>query len=100
MRLHTLLPLLTALASLCSARIFSGSAMEGLEEAANFQLEQRARMRDFMASSQAAQAQAQAPLKKREPIITFKNPKANEFHVDGSKLPLGMYIVEGGAKGC
>lgn len=87
MRLSTFLLLLaSSLAPLCSARIFSGSAMEGLEEAANFQAGQLERMRSFLGPSQAPDA---SQLEKREPIISFKNPRANEFHVDGTKIPDG-----------
>ena len=59
--------------------------MEGLEEAANFQAEQLERMRSFL----GPQLQDAPQLSKREPIMTFKNPKAKEFHVDGTKIPDG-----------
>lgn len=60
--------------------------MEGMEEAANFQIEHLEQMRSFLgpqASEQAAQHT------KREPIMTFSNPKAKQFHVDGTKIPDG-----------
>lgn len=58
--------------------------MEGLEEAANFQAEQLERMRSFLGPSQPA---SDPQLQKREPIMTFKSPKAQKFHVDGTKIP-------------
>ena len=71
------------------ARIFSGSAMEGLEEAANFQREHIQNMRSFLGPP-VREDQLE---KRAESIITFKNPKAKQFHVDGTKIPDGMFQV-------
>jgi hypothetical protein len=80
----------TALLTHVHARIFSGSAMEGLEEAANFQAEQLGRMRSFLGPAQSEEPQHS---KRAEPIITFNNPKAKQFHVDGTKIPDGRPLL-------
>lgn len=63
--------------------------MEGMEEAANFQMDHREMMMrnllDFSPSSEP-------PLAKRESLISFANPKAQEFFVDGTKIPLGALL--------
>ncbi|THG97171.1 hypothetical protein EW026_g4786 [Hermanssonia centrifuga] len=57
--------------------------MEGLEEAANFQAEQLQNLRSFL----GPQSDQPAQNVKRDSTITFKNPKAEKFFVDGTKLP-------------
>ncbi len=59
--------------------------MEGLEEAANFQAEQLENLRSFL----GPQSDQPAQNVKRDSTITFKNPKAEKFFVDGTKLPDG-----------
>ena len=89
MRLNALFAAVAAsFLAVAHARIFSGSAMEGLEEAANFQVEQLERMRSFL----GPQPEDAPQLSKREPVMTFKNPKAKQFHVDGTKIPDGKVI--------
>ncbi|KAL4245091.1 Carboxypeptidase [Abortiporus biennis] len=88
MKLLTLLQIafsVTALTTPSWGR-FSGSAMEGFEEAANFQAEQLERMRDFMGPT--ISSDSEPTIVKRESAITFKNPKAQQFFVDGTKIPL------------
>ena len=72
------------------ARIFSGSAMEGMEDAINFQIEQREAMLQSFPSFGPPVPPA---LTKRSAPPTFRNPRAREFFVDGSKLPLGLYTL-------
>lgn len=101
MRLHALLtlaaPLLGALAG-AHARVFTGSAMEGMEEAANFQIQHRLEMaRGFLGPPQAEEPAAH---QKREPIMTFRNPKARQFHVDGTKIPDGASLAWCAAARC
>lgn len=86
MRLNTLFTLSVSFLAAANARIFSGSAMEGMEEAANFQADQLERMRSFLGPQ--TPEQPSQPVK-REPIMTFRNPKARQFHVDGTKIPDG-----------
>lgn len=71
-----------------TAGIFSGSAIEGFEEAANFQAEQVSRLRDFLGP---VPEEANHNVK-RESAIAFRNPKARKFFVDGTKIPDGMLI--------
>ncbi|KAI0072849.1 alpha/beta-hydrolase [Panus rudis PR-1116 ss-1] len=68
------------------AKIFSGSAIEGFEDAANFQADQLERLRSFLGPD-AAEPSASSQHVKRESAITFKNPKARKFFVDGTKIP-------------
>ena len=70
-----------------SAGIFSGSAIEGFEEAANFQAEQVSRLREFLGPI----PQETNHNVKRESAITFRNPKARKFFVDGTKIPDGKF---------
>lgn len=60
--------------------------MDGFEEAANFQLEHLESMRSFLGPPTAEDASQHS---KRDSTITFKNPRAQQFFVDGSKLPDG-----------
>jgi hypothetical protein len=70
------------------ARIFSGSAMEGMADAVNFQLDYReAMMQNFPSFG----PHVPASHIKRDAPPTFSNPRAEQFFVDGSKLPLGGF---------
>ena len=78
---------------------FAGSAMEGMEIAESIQREQLERMRDFLGprasfdSSQSAETpDAEKVVKKREAPISFANPRAREFFVDGTKIPDGVWF--------
>ncbi|TBU48753.1 alpha/beta-hydrolase [Dichomitus squalens] len=67
---------------------FSGSAMEGMETAETIQREQLDRLRDFLGPVQPPQPDpATGNIAKREAPISFANPKAKEFFVDGTKIP-------------
>ena len=64
-------------------RIHAGSAMDGLADAANFQLEHMQAMRSFLGPDGPAQNV------KRDTTVQFNNPKAQQFFVDGTKIPDG-----------
>ena len=68
---------------------FAGSAMEGMETAENIQREQLDRLRDFLGPVQPEPATG--TVAKREAPISFSNPRAKEFFVDGTKIPDGEY---------
>lgn len=72
--------------ALASARTFSGGAIEGFEEAANFQAEQIENLRSFLGPKQEDSSTQNV---KRESAITFRNPNARQFFVDGTKIPDG-----------
>ncbi|EIN06453.1 alpha/beta-hydrolase [Punctularia strigosozonata HHB-11173 SS5] len=63
---------------------------EDMDKAMSFQKEQLQRMSDFLGPPGSQEGtetlSARAPAK-RESTITFSNPKAREFLVDGTKLP-------------
>ena len=79
--------LLVYAARACVGR-FTGSAMEGMDEAAAIQREQIERMRDFLGPRVEEFGQTMA---KRESPISFSNPKAKEFFVDGTTIPDGKH---------
>ena len=83
--LRLLLGILLVYAGTCAAQ-FSGSAMEGMDEAAAIQREQIERMRDFLGPRAEEVGRAMA---KREAPISFSNPRAREFFVDGTTIPDG-----------
>jgi hypothetical protein len=56
----------------------------GLEEALKSQREQLERMSDFLGPPVSAASTAPPP------TITFKNPKAKQFLVEGTKIPNGL----------
>lgn len=85
MRFSILVTLVSALYSTSYARIHQGSAMDGLADAANFQIEHMQNMRSFLGPPEELHARNE----KREPMLTFRNPKAAKFHVDGTKIPDG-----------
>ena len=69
---------------------FAGTAMEGMETAEAIQREQLDRLRDFLGPIQPPQAEPdRGTVAKREAPISFSNPRANEFFVDGTKIPDG-----------
>lgn len=76
--------LFSASATMAAAR-FSGSAMEGMDAAEAIQREQLQRMSDFL-GPHVEQVKSVA---KREAPIAFRNPRAKEFFVDGTKIPDG-----------
>lgn len=66
----------------------SGGIQQGMERAANIQREALTRLQgDFLGPDQ--------PVKRDETAstITFHNPEANKFFVDGTKLPDGKSVV-------
>ena len=79
-----LLGILLLCTGMCVAR-FSGSAMEGIDEAAAIQREQIERMRDFL----GPRGEVRRDIAKREAPISFSNPRAKEFFVDGTTIPDG-----------
>lgn len=85
MRFSVLVALASTLYGTAYARIHQGSAMDGLADAANFQIEHMQNMRSFLGPPEELHARNE----KREPMLTFRNPKAAKFHVDGTKIPDG-----------
>lgn len=79
-----------SLALVCSYAFKSahsfGGAMEGLEDAMDIQREQLERLGDFLGPMNIPSS---APAK-RQSSITFSNPAAEKFFVDGTKIPLGI----------
>ena len=73
---------------------FAGSAMEGMEAAQNIQREQLDRLRDFLGPV-PSDVPAPGTVAKRESPISFSNPRANEFFVDGTKIPDGEWHIPG-----
>jgi carboxypeptidase D len=64
-----------------------GGADQGMEDAITIQREQLERMSDFLGPPATRLEQtAQAP------TISFANPAAKKFLVDGKKIPDGNYI--------
>jgi len=77
---------LSALCSLFPLRGFAlGGAMQGMEDAMQIQREQLERFREFLGP------QMSAGVEKRQssPTITFSNPAAEQFFVDGTSIPDG-----------
>ncbi|KAG7090999.1 hypothetical protein E1B28_010066 [Marasmius oreades] len=77
--------LLTAFSVLFVLRgtVAIGGAMQGMEDAMEIQREQMQRMHDFLGPN------VESSMKKRQqaPTITFSNPRAKQFFVDGTKIP-------------
>ena len=82
-RLHLLLGALLFYAT--GTSVFAKSALKGMSQAMDLRRKQMERFQALMAP---AHTQAE-PLNKRDELITFSNPKAKEFYVDGTKIPDG-----------
>lgn len=68
-----------------------GGAMQGMEDSMAIQREQLERFHDFLGPQ--PQSDTVPPNhKKRESTITFSNPAAKKFLVDGRKIPEGYYF--------
>ncbi|TBU48705.1 alpha/beta-hydrolase [Dichomitus squalens] len=80
-RLHLLLGILLFCAA--GTSVFAKSALKGMSQAMDLRRKQMERFQTLMAP---AHTQAES-LAKRDALITFKNPKAKEFYVDGTKIP-------------
>ncbi|CDO70948.1 hypothetical protein BN946_scf184829.g57, partial [Trametes cinnabarina] len=80
--------LLLLVSQACLAR-FAGSAMEGMETAEAIQREQLERMREFLGPQAQPESHATRSTSRIESLITFKNPRAREFFVDGTSIPDG-----------
>ncbi len=70
--------------------------MEGMETAESIQREQLERMRDFLGPRASFDAEPEdepeePTVKRREAPISFANPRAREFFVDGTKIPEGAW---------
>ena len=67
-----------------------GSLLTGMDEAMSIQREGLERMRNFLGPSLSDSR----PVKRQsiEPTITFKNPAAQKFFVDGKTIPEGSYL--------
>ncbi|KAF9049928.1 indole-3-glycerol phosphate synthase-domain-containing protein [Panaeolus papilionaceus] len=78
--------LLTAFVALAVVQIgCAQSAMEGLQNAMDIQREQISRMQNFMESD--AVPKRGPPSSPTTSTITFSNPAAKKFFVDGTKIP-------------
>ncbi|KAF9268719.1 alpha/beta-hydrolase [Marasmius fiardii PR-910] len=78
--------LLTAFSVLCALRgvLAIGGAIQGMEDAMEIQREQIQRMSNFLGPD------VESSMKKRQqaaPTITFSDPRAKQFLVDGTKIP-------------
>lgn len=90
MKLHNLFSLAACLGAVFSpavGRIFSGSAMEGFEESANMHLEHLQAARGFMGPPEPPVQNV-----KRDSTVQFRNPRAKQFFVDGTKIPDGSLL--------
>lgn len=61
-----------------------GSALDGMDDSMEIQREQVERMRTMMGANMEAMKQRLAA---PSPAINFKNPKAEQFFVDGTTIP-------------
>ena len=61
-----------------------GGAMQGMEDAMEIQREQLERLRTFL-GPESSQVHARS-----DPTITFSNPAAEQFFVDGTTIPDGI----------
>lgn len=74
-----------------------GGAMQGMEDAMDIQREQLERLHDFLgpetdttSAQKRQQPSAKGPKNPKAPAtITFANPEAKKFAVDGTKIPDG-----------
>lgn len=76
--------------SVASARGMPGSIQEGMEESVKIQREGLERLRSFLGPD----SPSNSPPVKREvaaSTISFSNPAAKKFEVDGSNIPLGEH---------
>jgi carboxypeptidase D len=83
MQWNTLLSFSTLLLSACMATA-KGGAMPGMENAIDIQREQLEHLRDFLGPV----AITGQPTKRQDSIM-FSNPAAEQFFVDGTKIPDG-----------
>lgn len=84
-----LLVYLGVLVSVAQA-VGSASSMMGMEESVNMQREQIERLHDFLGPVNDGPSNS----KRQQPAsstITFSNPAAQKFFVDGTKIPDGEY---------
>lgn len=72
----------------CVASSGVAEGFEGMDEAAQLQRVQLERMSSFLGPPEANEVEP-APLVKRESLISFANPRAREFFVDGTRIPDG-----------
>lgn len=80
------------LASLWSALPCAAST-HGLQNAAAIQREHVQTLKDkYLGVKNLDSSTDKHQNKKRQSLIQFKNPKAKEFHVDGTKIPDGMLL--------
>ncbi|RDB24738.1 hypothetical protein Hypma_007941 [Hypsizygus marmoreus] len=61
-----------------------GGAMQGMEEAIDIQREQLSRMSEFLGPVGDPEAPKKDP---QAPTVTFSNPAAEKFFVDGTRIP-------------
>ena len=67
------------------------SPLSNMDESISIQMEGLARMRDFLGPDSFPQSQTSGPVKRQitTSTITFQNPAAKQFEVDGTKIPDG-----------
>lgn len=66
-----------------------GSALTGMDESIAIQREGLQRMRDFLGASPFESDALPRRSPQEEATITFSNPAAEQFLVDGTKIPDG-----------
>lgn len=86
------------LSALLPTALGAGEAMEGMKGAMDIQREQIERMRDFLGPVVDTQS-AESPEKRQQTekkgsTITFRNPAAQKFFVDGTKIPDGRFQID------
>ncbi len=87
-RLHLLLGILLCYAA--GASVFAKSSLEGMRRAMDVRRGQADRLQEIMGPAHTG-AQDTGVLKREAPI-TFSNPKAQDFYVDGTKIPDGKNV--------
>ena len=84
-RLHLVLGVLLCYAA--GASVFAKSSLAGMRRAMDARRGQADRLQEMMGSTHASTQDT--PVLKREASITFSNPRAQDFYVDGTKIPDG-----------
>lgn len=94
--MHSLFGVYVLLSALLPAALGVGEGMKG---AMDIQREQIERMRDFLGPVAGMPQSTKGPEKRQETCdakgstITFQNPAAQKFFVDGTKIPDGKSTV-------
>jgi hypothetical protein len=82
----SLLAFLALLASITHAMPRASPYMKGFQSAVNLQRERLSRHSEFFEPSGSSEANSAPPR-----TVTFSNPAAKKFEVDGTKIPDGIF---------